>query len=431
MKLDSLAPERARFSSGLRAIATPMPWVHRAVVTAYLRIGSRYENPAQNGISHFLEHMLFRGTPRHPSAHRLALAFENLGGTLVAATAADHGLLAIGVPLENLEPVLDLFGEVYLSPIIEELDVERGIVREEILEDLDEDGQVIDGATLVRKLAFGEHGLARPITGTIDTLETFSREALLAHHSRYYVADSSVISVAGPIDAERTLALIERTFGSIGRGAFASDEAAPPQDAPRFRHVQHPGSQTGIHLAFRGPGDHDAREPAVDMLLRVIDDGMATRLYHRLCDSRGLCYDAGASYEAYSETGLVELYTETAHERAAEVLNELLGLTEELAAHGPTPAEMERTLRRCRWQHEAMLDDPGDVADYLALAELTETAPTPRDRLAELSAVTRERVHEAAAHIFRPEGLSAVTVGRQSDRARNKLRERVFALRNA
>ncbi len=426
MNLDSLVPERARFSSGLRAVVAPMPRVHRVVVTAYLRVGSRYEAPEENGISHFLEHMLFRGTVRHPSAHRLALAFEDLGGTLVAATAADHGMLAIGIPPENLEPVLDLFGEVFMAPIATDIDVERGIVREEILEDLDENGHLIDGATLVRKLAFGDHGLGRPITGGIETLDTFTREKLLAHHARHYVAESSVISVAGPVDPEHTLRLVERTFASIGRGAFAPDESAPPQETPRFRHVQHPGSQTGIHLAFRGPGDHDAREPAVDMLLRIIDDGMATRLYHRLCDSRGLCYDAGASYEAYADTGLVELYTETANERAGEVLGELFALTDELAAHGPTPQEMERTLRRSRWQHEAMLDDPGSVADYLALAELTQTAPTPSLRLEELSAVTRERVHEAAAHVFRREGLSAVTVGRQSERARNKLRDRVL-----
>ncbi len=426
MGLEALAPSRVRFSSGLRAIVTPMPGVHRAVVTAYLRIGSRYEEPAQNGISHFLEHMLFRGTPRHPSAHRLAVAFENLGGTLVAATAADHGMLAIGVPLENLESVIDLFGEVYLGPIIEGLEVERGIVREEILEDLDESGQLIDGATLVRELAFGGHGLGRPITGNIDTLETFTQSSLLAHHAAHYVAESSVISVAGPIDTDRTLSYLERAFSGIGHGTVPSNVSAPPQTAPSFRHVQHTGSQTAIHLAFRGPSDHDRLEPAVEMLLRVIDDGMATRLYHRLCDSRGLCYDAGASYEAYADTGLVELYTETAHERAQTVMDELLALTDELREHGPTPEEMDRAIRRCRWQMESMLDDPADVADYLAMAELTQTAPTPARRLEELSAVTRDLVHEAAAHVFRREGLSAVTIGRQNDRGRNKLRDRVL-----
>lgn len=426
MGLEALAPERARFGSGLRAIVTPMPSVHRAVITAYLRVGSRFEQPGQNGISHFLEHMLFRGTRRHPSAHRLAVAFENLGGTLVAATAADHGMLAIGVPPENLAAVVDLFAEVYLAPIVEGIEVERGIVREEILEDLDEDGQLIDGATLVRELAFGQHGLGRPITGTIETLETFSQPSLLAHHAAHYVAESSVISVAGPVDAQGTLSLLDRVFAGIGHGAPASEVAAPPPTAPSFRHVQHTGSQTGIHLAFRGPGDHDRLEPAIDMLLRVIDDGMSTRLYHRLCDSRGLCYDAGASYEAYADSGLVELYTETAHERAGVVLDELLALTEELAAHGPTPEEMDRALRRCRWQHEAMLDDPADIADYLAMAELMQTAPTPQHRLEQLSSVTRELVHEAAAHVFRREGLSAVTIGRQNERGRNKLRERVL-----
>jgi predicted Zn-dependent peptidase len=240
------------------------------------------------------------------------------------------------------------------------------------------------------------------------------------------VAESSVISVAGPVDTDRTLAYLERAFSGIGHGAVPNNVAAPLQTAPNFRHVQHTGSQTAIHLAFRGPSDHDRLEPAVEMLLRVIDDGMATRLYHRLCDSRGLCYDVGASYEAYADTGLVELYTETAHERAQTVMDELLALTDELREHGPTPEEMDRAIRRCRWQMESMLDDPADVADYLAMAELTETAPTPARRLEELCDVTRDLVHEAAAHVFRRDGLSAVTIGRQNDRGRNKLRDRVL-----
>lgn len=425
MPLEALRPARARFSSGLRAIVTPMPWVHRAVLTAHLHVGSRYESKQDNGISHFLEHMLFRGTERHASAHELAVAFEDLGGTLVAATAADHGTLAIGVPPESLPAVIELFAEVFREPLIQGIDIERGIIREEILEDLDETGQLIDGPTLVRQLSFGAHPLGYPITGKLESLETFTRAALLEHHRRHYTAHGTVVSVAGPVVADDVLAALDRAFTGVPAGELPPYEAPPAHAGPHYRHVQHSGSQTALHLAFRGPSDGDPLEPAVEMLLRVIDDGMATRLYHRLCDSRGLCYDAGASYEAYADTGLVELSTETAHEHAAEVLEEMLRLTDELAESGPTPEELARAMRRCRWQHEAMLDDAGDVADYLALAELTGSAPTPRDRLAELEAVTRTQVLDVARQVFRREGLSVVTVGRQSERARAKLRQRI------
>lgn len=402
-----------------------MPWVHRAVLTAHLHVGSRYEEESQNGISHFLEHMLFRGTGRHPSAHELAVAFEDLGGTLVAATAADHGTLAIGVPVESLPLVIELFAEVFLAPLVEGLDIERGIIREEILEDLDEAGQLIDGASLVRQLCFPGHPLGRPITGKLETLETFTRDSVLAHHGRHYTGASTVLSVSGPVVADDTLRALEVAFAPISAGVRPMGAPPAPFLGPRFQYVRHSGSQTALHLAFRGPADGDPLEPALEMLLRVIDDGMATRLYHRLCDSRGLCYDAGASYEAYADAGLVELGTETAHEHAAEVLDQMLLLVGELAESGPTSEELDRALRRCRWQYEAMLDDAGNVAEYLALADLTGTAPTPSDRLAQLEAVTQKEVLEVAQQVFRPENLGVVIVGRQNERSRAKLFDRV------
>ena len=142
--------------------------------------------------------MLFRGTEEHPTSHRLATAFESLGGTLDAMTAADHGSLAIAVPSENLEKVLPLMAEVFRGPRFVDLDIEREIIIEEILEDLSEDGELVDPASLSRKLAFDGHGLALPITGPIKNVERFDRTQLVAHHRRTYRPSDAVISIAGP-----------------------------------------------------------------------------------------------------------------------------------------------------------------------------------------------------------------------------------------
>lgn len=407
-----LRPVRQRWANGLTSLVQPLPHVHRTVLTFYLRTGSRFETKESAGISHFLEHMLFRGTPRFPSAHELATAFEDWGGTLVASTAADHGNLAIAIPPENLSPVLEYFAEVLTTPLLRDLELERGIIREEIFEDLGEDGQWIDGGTLIRQLTFGSHGLGLPITGPLENIEDFTEAQIRAHHELTYVGEGAVVSVAGPCDADQVTRDLGRALQALPPGTRLLSPTAPLQTEPRFQFVRQPGSnQTSLHVAFRSPGQNAPLEPALEMLLRIIDDGMATRLYHTLCDTRGLCYDAAATYEAYEDTGLVEFVTNTAHERAAQVLEEILRITSDLAEHGPTERELSRAQKRARWQHEALLDDPAEIADFLAMAEFSQTAPTPDARLSELLSLSRETIHQAAREIFQTQNLSVVAVG--------------------
>ena len=130
--------------NGLRVIACPQPQLHRAHVALYVRVGSRFETPETNGISHFLEHMLYRGTSRLPSAHAVNLAFEQLGGYLYAATQTDFGVFSCTLPPESLREASALFGEVIRSPSFRDIEVEKGIVCEEILEDLDDEGRQVD-----------------------------------------------------------------------------------------------------------------------------------------------------------------------------------------------------------------------------------------------------------------------------------------------
>src|ERR1700729_3753784 len=152
-----------KLPNGLEVVIVPMPGVHRAVASLYLRVGSRFEGPEDNGISHFLEHMVFRGTPSLSSAHDQALAFERLGATLYAATHVDHGVMSVTVPPTNLTRVLGLLAEVAVAPRFTDIEVERGIVREEILEDLDDEGRDVDADNIGRALIYDKHPLGYTI----------------------------------------------------------------------------------------------------------------------------------------------------------------------------------------------------------------------------------------------------------------------------
>ena len=416
-------------SSGLRVVVVPMPSVHSVVLDAHLRIGPRYESANQAGISHFLEHMLYRGSPSHPTAHEQALAFERLGGTLVAATYVDHGSMSIALPPESFDEALPLFGEVFQSPVFHGLEVEKGIVKEEILEDLDDRGKQVDGDNLIRSLVFGDHGLGRPITGTVEQLDGFDEQLLRDHHSRHYVAKATVLTVAGPVDPDRIVERLVKLFSGLEPGERAASVAPAPQDGPRWQYVRHTNSQTSLRLAFRAPGERDPNEPATELLMRTLDDGMSTRLYHRICDVRGLCYDVSADYEAYEDSGIVDLAADAAHEHASEVFDELLATVRELRDDGPSALELDKAKARFRWQLTELLDAPEEMTDFFALGALTQHARTPSERLAQLEAVTLDEVRTAAARLFDPQQMSAVAVGMLPKRARERLAERALGFR--
>lgn len=378
----------------------------------YLRTGSRYESPHDNGLSHFLEHMLFRGTPQFSCAHALAAAFESLGTTLDASTAADHGCLSVSVPHENLDRVIELLADVVTNPIVGDLELERSIIIEEIHEEQNEEGRWIDPGTVTRLVAFEGSSLAQPIIGPLSNVESFTRQQLLSHHAATYVGAELVVAVAGPCDQDHVTARLQAAFGALRSGPRLLSEAPPAQTSPRFHHVKQLGStQTSVSVAYRALGRHDPDEPALELLMRVIDDGLSTRLYHRLCDQAGLCYSAAGSYESYQDVGLIEFEAEPAHHNAPRVVEEIDKLTEELASHLVSPEEFERARLRMRWQFESLRDDAFDTADYFAAATFEKVTLSPVERLERMLAVDRTDLRRVAARLFRPELRSVVTVG--------------------
>jgi predicted Zn-dependent peptidase len=376
------------------------------------RVGSRYETAEDNGISHFLEHMLYRGSPSLKTAHDQAVAFEGLGASLYAATQADYGTMNLTMPPQSLEAATALFAEVVREPRFSSIEIERGIVREEILEDLDDEGRQIDADNLVRELIYGEHPLGFTITGSLDHLARFDRSMLKRHHARHYVAQNSVLCFAGAIKPETCFGLARKWFSRLPKGERVGAVAPTlAQKKPRYRHIPNVSSQTTLRVAFRALADRDPREPALEMLLRILDDGMSTRLYERICDNKGLCYDVGALYESYEDDGVFDVAAEVQHERVLDVATEIFTVLKELSETGPTPAELERAKARQLWQTQAMLDDAEALSGFYALAALSHLTPTPGDRQRELAAVRADQVRDVADLVFRPERLSVVTVG--------------------
>jgi predicted Zn-dependent peptidase len=427
--LEAAKPFSATLANGLRLSLLDLPSAHRVAIVAQLRIGSRFEAPEDNGLSHLLEHMLYRGIPGHPTAHEQALAFESLGGTLVAGTGSESGSLSIACPPENFEATLELFARVYREPLLLGLEIEKGIIREEILEHLDENGKLVDDYDLLRATAFDGHSLGYPVTGTVKGLERFDVSRLRRHHDERYVGRASVIAIAGPIDVQAAARAIEKHFGDLPEGKMPATTTPAAQREMRLSFVRSASSQTALRIGFRGAGFRDDNEPASEVLLRVLDDGNSTRLYTRLCDERGLAYDVAAGYDASDDVGLLDIGSDTTHDQADTVLAEILGVVQSLRDEGPTRAELRKAKARHGWSLEEMLDDPGEAADFLADSTLRGYAKDFSERRAQIEDVTAKAVQDAAQRLFLPDRLSAVIVGPARRSAKTKLEERLASFR--
>lgn len=422
--------ETHELSNGLRVVLAPLSHLHRAAIACVVEVGARYEDEASSGLSHFLEHMLHRGTPSYRSAHELAAGIEGMGANLDAATGVDRGSLVVTTPPEMLFDALGVLGEVMTQPLFTDVDIERGIVREELLEDRDERGRLIDPDGVVRRVVFGAHPLGYPIVGTPTTLRRFGVPMLKTHHARHYTARSSVVALAGKLPTARGKLLrnLETAFGKVPRG-----ERLRP---PRFRSqaalagglsiVRTTSVQASLRVACVAPGRKDRRAAASELLIRLIDDGNATRLYERLCDSRGLCYDVSAGYEAYDEAGLFDIAAEATEEAIPEVLKEIVGILEDLASRGPSPEEVAKAVQRARWHAARTLDQPESLAEQIGCGVLGADPLTPFVRAERMAACSPRQVRALARSMFRRERLAVAVVGDLGRGTERELR-RIFA----
>lgn len=425
-----LACLRTTLGNGLRVVVAPQPQLHQAHVALYVRVGSRFEEHATNGLSHFLEHMMYRGTPRLPTAHDVNFAFESLGGYLYAATQTDFGVFSMTLPPESLSEASALFGEVVSAPTFSDIEIEKGIVCEEILEDLDDEGRQVDADNLSRQLIYPSHPLGFTITGDEKRVRSFTHDMLRTHHEKHYGAASCVLAFSGDVDPDRAFELAETCFGHMKRGSVSPTHApVHTQKRPRFSLVENVSSQTELRVCFRAIPENSEKRPAMDMLMRILDDGMSTRLYHRICDAKGLCYDVGASFDGYEDDGVVDFAAGVQHARSSVVTREILELLRELAHHGPTEAELVKARKRHAWEMRSMLDSPDDLAAFYACGLLFDRFAEPERRLADNARVTAEDIRELATMLAEPDRLNVVAVGLLEDDEDKRLEDLVKGFR--
>jgi predicted Zn-dependent peptidase len=357
----------ARLENGVRVVTAHMPWLSRAHVMVQLKGGPVHEDDATWGMSHFVEHMVFRGTDQHKDVHEIALFADAFGGDVAAATYRDRVTYDTRCDPDRLGDAFDLLASMIAAPRFSSLAVERSIVEEEISELFDDDGQDIDAENALFSRLFSGHVLARSIEGTPETLKTFDRAAVRAFHERMYVGDNVVIGVAGPAPDRLVVDRARKAFRRVRAGKAPPPGRPPPASRARARMqtIRTDAPQTSVRLCAPLPGFRHDDAAASLVLARLLDDGPASRLQAHVVDRDGLAYSVWAMADLYEDRGVLELGGSVRPDRVGELVAALARELRAVASRPPSPPELEAIALRYARDLRDSLDDPAILAESI------------------------------------------------------------------
>jgi predicted Zn-dependent peptidase len=428
MPAAAIEPKEFTLANGLRTVIIEVPHLHTVSLVMYARVGARYESVETNGLSHFVEHMLFRGTTGHPDSLALHRAIEDFGGTLYAETGRDYSLYQIAVHPESLERAIAVLAEIFGSPAFPDIDRERQIVVEEILEDQDEDGHEINVDDVARSTAWPGHPLGFKITGPLRNVRRFSVSDVRHHFARYYGATNMILCLSGAVRAKGVLPTVRRCFGRLRSGKGARPVPPPAgQRTPRFAYVENRGSQSNLQVLFRALPEQDPDFTALAALGRILDDGMSTRLHYRICDQLGLAYYCAGTVEPLHDTALFEVDAASSHAKLPALVREVLDILAGLRTTPPALDELDKARRRYRWDLESACDDPDALAGWFAGTRLFYEPESLERKIARMAAITPADVQRVARTVLTPDRLTVAVVGRLPLRVRHQVEESVRA----
>ncbi|WP_242343749.1 M16 family metallopeptidase [Anaeromyxobacter terrae] len=413
---------RSVLSNGLRVLTARAPGLHSAMIALYVRAGSRHETAARNGVSHFLEHLFFRGSVAWPDTVAMNAAVESAGGSLNGITARDHGCYYTPIHPDEVGTGLAILGDLIRRPLLKEMDVEREVILEEILDEVDADGRDIDPDNLSKRIVFGDHPLGYKIAGTPEIVRRISRSDVRAHHQRFYSGSNLVLAVAGPVRASDVEELAEEHLGRLPRGKASTDLAPPPwPGGPRLELVDHDDAQAEFSVSFPCPPERHPDYPVHLCIRRVLDDGLSSRLPFEIVERRGLAYSLHAGIDTFADAGMTVVDGACAPRKLPRVLEEVLRVLGQLAEQPMPEEELLRVQRRHRMTLAFSLDSAADLAGWYGAGEVLSAPESFEERCRRVERVTPADVQRVAAETFRRRNLVAVVVGPSGRRDRTAL----------
>ena len=407
--------EISELDSGERIITERVESVRSVAIGYWIGAGSRDEKEERAGASHFLEHLLFKGSSVH-SAQEIAELFDGLGGELNAATSREHTVLYSRVTDAHVETAVDVMTDMVFAPTFAELDSEREVVLEEIAMYEDTPQELVHD--FFSEAVFGSHPLGRPVIGTREVIATISRRALAAYHRSMYVGGNIVVSAAGNLEHSHIVQLIERAQrreDAPPKGVRVRRPlVAPPPPGLRFQRKD----TEQYHVCVGAPGiaRSDRRRFAASLLDSILGGAASSRLFQEIREKRGMAYAVYSFGSQYTDTGLIGFYVGTREENLVECLDIAMNEVGDIAGGNLRLGELERAKENLKGRIVLSMESTGNRMSRLGKSLITDTELLSLDRIiAEIDAVEATDVSELAGVLLAPAGLSASGIGPDED----------------
>jgi predicted Zn-dependent peptidase len=409
----------SELDSGERVISERVPSVRSVSIGFWIGAGSRDERDDRAGVSHFIEHLLFKGS-RSYDAQQIAEVFDAMGAELNAATSREHTVVYARVPDRHTDEALEVMTDMVFAPAFSDLDQEREVVLEEIAMYEDTPQELVHD--LFSEAVFGSHALGRPVIGTADVISSVTRRSVAAYHRSMYTGGNIVVAAAGNITHDRLVSLLER---------FERKSAAATRSAPRVRRPLTQAPPPGLrferkdteqyHLCLGAPGisRSDRRRFAASLLDSILGGSASSRLFQEIREKRGMAYSVYTFASQYTDTGLIGIYVGTREENLATCVEICAEQIAEIAAGSFRKGELERAKESIKGRIALSMESTSNRMSRLGKSLITDTELMSFDRIiAEVEAVEPDAVAELAGVLLASDRLSAACVGPNEDRFR-------------
>jgi predicted Zn-dependent peptidase len=389
-----------------------MPHTRSVSLSLYVGTGSRYERDAEAGVSHFLEHLLFKGTERWPTAKDVAETVDGVGGLMNGGTDREYTVYYIKVARPHLQIALDVLVELVRKPLLDaaEMEKERLVILEELAMVVDSPAQLVD--LLLDSLLFPGNPLGRDVAGTPESVAAINREMVIQYLRQQYVPNNVVFSVAGNIAHDEIVGAIGAAMGDWDAGKPARLTPASASDGVRCAVKYKTTEQAHVSLAVPGIAlDHPDRH-ALSFLSVILGEGMSSRLFMELREKRGLVYDVHTYVSHFLDTGTFNVYTGVDPKKAREAVAVIISELERLRAGGATEQELTKARELSKGRLLLRMEDTRNVGGWIGAQELLlGTVRSVEQAVAEMEAVTLDDVQRVAREIIDPAKLYLAVVG--------------------